>query len=187
MTIHHQLPTLLSLSLCLGLSSVSGCDAESSDGFEERDLEEMEEDSDGDELDEEPFDDAGPDELRDDDDASPSEEPSYGRGVGWVPSYGCEDGQQYDAGLCYDECKEGYTNVLELCYEDCEEGYSDMGLYCIHYGVAGWPSYWKDIYNRGIGTLPIPDCGAGNEYDAGLCYPECADGYYGVGPVCYLE
>ena len=112
---------------------------------------------------------------------------SYGRGAGWIPSYGCEEGQQYDAGLCYEPCDEGYTNVLNLCYEDCDEGYTDMGLYCMDYGTAGWPSYGKHIYDRGVGTLPIPDCGPGNEYDAGLCYPECELGYNGVGPVCWLQ
>ncbi|MEX1366835.1 MAG: discoidin domain-containing protein, partial [Nannocystaceae bacterium] len=112
---------------------------------------------------------------------------SYGRGVGWIPSYGCEPGDQYDAGLCYEPCATGYTNVLNLCYEDCATGYTDMGLYCMNYGVAGWPSYWKNIYDRGVGTLPVPDCGAGNEYDAGLCYPVCDPGYHGVGPVCWLD
>lgn len=112
---------------------------------------------------------------------------SYGRGVGTVPAYGCAPGQQYDAGLCYDWCASGYTNVLNLCYEDCAPGYTDMGLYCINYGVAGWPSYWKHIYDRGVGTPLVPTCGPGEQLDAGLCYPVCSPGYVGVGPVCWLE
>jgi hypothetical protein len=35
-----------------------------------------------------------------------------------------------------------------------------------------------------VGTIP-DNCGAGREYDAGLCYPLCASGFNGVGPVCW--
>ncbi len=112
---------------------------------------------------------------------------SYGRGVGTIPSYGCEPGDQYDAGLCYDPCDPGYTNVLTLCYEDCAPGYTDMGLYCMDYGTVGWPSYGKHIYDRGIGTIPVPTCPAGEDLDAGLCYASCDPGYHGVGPVCWLD
>ena len=110
---------------------------------------------------------------------------SYGRGVGWIPSYGCAEGEQYDAGLCYEPCDPGYTNVLNLCYADCDPGYTDMGLTCTNWNTLH--TYWKDVYDRGVGTLPIADCGQGNEYDAGLCYPECDLGYNGVGPVCWSE
>src|SRR5262252_3026812 len=44
---------------------------------------------------------------------------------------------------------------------------------------------WKQTYTRGVGTVPTADCGAGNEKDAGLCYPKCRAGYKGVGPVCW--
>jgi hypothetical protein len=37
-------------------------------------------------------------------------------------------------------------------------------------------------YGRGVGTIP-DDCGSG-ENQAGLCYPRCAQGYVGIGPVC---
>lgn len=33
------------------------------------------------------------------------------------------------------------------------------------------------------GSLPL--CPTGKEYDAGLCYPKCSAGYYGIGPVCW--
>jgi hypothetical protein len=112
---------------------------------------------------------------------------SHGRGVGTIPSYGCEPADQYDAGLCYEPCAPGYTNVLNLCYQDCAEGYTDMGLYCMNYGEVGWPSYWKYVYDRGVGTFPVPSCGAGEQLDAGLCYPVCDPGYVGVGPVCWLD
>jgi hypothetical protein len=42
-------------------------------------------------------------------------------------------------------------------------------------------------YGRGVGTIPTitSTCGAGQDWDAGLCYPTCAPGYTGVGPVCW--
>ena len=30
-------------------------------------------------------------------------------------------------------------------------------------------------------------CAAGQDYDAGLCYPPCPSGYDGVGPVCWQQ
>ncbi|MDC0682364.1 hypothetical protein [Sorangium atrum] len=59
----------------------------------------------------------------------------------------------------------------------CPPGFSDDGATCSS-TVA------KPSYGRGVGTAPTL-CGAGQQYDAGLCYPACASGYYGVGPVCW--
>lgn len=83
---------------------------------------------------------------------------AYGRGAG-VPM-SCASGQEYDAGLCYEQCAEGYNGVGPVC--------------------------WKEdaSYGRGVGTIPNL-CGPGEEMDAGLCYPVCAQGYDGVGPVCW--
>jgi len=44
---------------------------------------------------------------------------------------------------------------------------------------------WKQTYTRGAGTVPTADCPAGQEKDAGLCYPKCKSGFTGVGPVCW--
>ncbi|MBP9713842.1 MAG: hypothetical protein KBD60_09165 [Sterolibacterium sp.] len=135
---------------------------------------------------------------------------SYGRGVGTPLT--CALNEQYDAGLCYEPCKEGYDGVgpvcwardasygrgvgavpgsacasnLEmdagLCYPKCNTGYHAVGPVC-----------WNDkpgSYGRGAGTIPnlIPyACPSGKEMDAGLCYPKCNTGYHGVGPVCWLD
>lgn len=40
-------------------------------------------------------------------------------------------------------------------------------------------------YGRGAGK--IPDCDSDLVKDAGLCYPECPEGYKGVGPVCWED
>ncbi len=111
---------------------------------------------------------------------------SYGRGVGTIPSQLCGPGDELDAGLCYQTCNPGYRGVGPLCWQDCASGYTDMGLYCIDYGTEGWPSYWKNSYGRGAGSIPSSACGD-NEYDAGLCYIPCTSGYHGVGPVCWLD
>ena len=43
---------------------------------------------------------------------------------------------------------------------------------------------WLDSYGRTAGK-PLSTCRPGEEKDGLLCYPECRDGYYGVGPVCW--
>ena len=45
-------------------------------------------------------------------------------------------------------------------------------------------SCWKTSYGRGVGHVRSY-CPPGKENDAGLCYPKCEEGYYGVGPVCW--
>ena len=43
---------------------------------------------------------------------------------------------------------------------------------------------WKHTDTRGVGT--IPNVAPPNTYVSGLlAYPDCAPGYYGVGPVCW--
>ena len=44
-------------------------------------------------------------------------------------------------------------------------------------------SYTKHSYGRGAGNTM--KCKDDEQYDAGLCYKRCRDGYYGVGPVCW--
>jgi hypothetical protein len=50
--------------------------------------------------------------------------------------------------------------------------------------TAGPTFCWIGSYGRGAGTVPTA-CPAGQENDAGLCYPVCQSGYYAVGPVCW--
>ncbi len=42
--------------------------------------------------------------------------PSYGRGVGLVPTI-CENGKENNAGLCYKLCKDGFQGVGPVCWE----------------------------------------------------------------------
>lgn len=61
----------------------------------------------------------------------------------------------------------------------CPPGYNDDGATCRLIDIVAKPSS-----GRGVG-LPPTGCGAGKEYDAGLCYPICPAGFDGVGPVCW--
>jgi hypothetical protein len=132
---------------------------------------------------------------------------SYGRGVGTIPNQ-CDSGRENIAGLCYTPCASGWYGELNRCYRPCAAGYIDDGLTCRRppqtingdcwaFGdcPAGWTDtgcfcsiilhvYSQEFYNRGVGTIPN-QCGSGRENDAGLCYPNCAGGYDGVGPVCW--
>ncbi len=90
--------------------------------------------------------------------------PSYGRGVGTVKAPDC-NGKQYDAGLCYNACKSGYSSGGPVCWEQNAK-------------------FIPKSYGRGVGTPPAYSCGS-KEEDAGLCYTKCSPGYKGVGPVCW--
>ena len=59
----------------------------------------------------------------------------------------------------------------------CKEHYKTFPLTCTR--CHGFPLKCHTYGRLG--------CEAGFEYDAGLCYPQCKDGYKGVGPVCWLQ
>jgi hypothetical protein len=131
------------------------------------------------------------------------EEPkSYARGAGTIPSACPPDKPDYNAGLCYPVCKEGYKAVGPVCWQKtCPGGYTDDGATC----RKDADIFSKGSYGRGVGTVPnacpsgkkkvlalcypgstVPNvCPSGKENDAGLCYPVCQAGYKGVGPVCW--
>lgn len=104
---------------------------------------------------------------------------SYGRGVGTIPN-SCKGGKHYQNGLCYDPCKSGYSGNGPLCLQNCPRGYKNHPLSC-YKNLLKW--FFKKSYGRGVGTIPT-GCG-NNDYDAGLCYKNCREGFYGVGPVCW--
>jgi hypothetical protein len=104
---------------------------------------------------------------------------TYGRGVGMIPT-DCP-GRQYDAGLCYPFCQEGFYGVGPVCWQSCPSGYVDDGAFCRQ--PKPLHIFAKATYGRGVGA-PM-GCAPHLQMDAGLCYPKCADGFYGVGPVCW--
>lgn len=145
-----------------------------------------------------------------DNEVTPPPKVAYGRGVG-VPM-SCSSSQEYDAGLCYQQCNEGYNGVGPVCWKEdasygrgvgtiptqCAPGHElDAGL-CYPVCSSGYngvgPVCWSTrplSYGRGVGTIPsniwTGECPSGKENDAGLCYYYCDAGYNGVGPVCWLE
>jgi len=85
----------------------------------------------------------------------------------------CPYGSVYDAGLCYPQCKSGFSGIGPICYGDCPPNTSNTLDVCI-----------KHSYTRGVGT--IPDCNPTTEYENGaLCYPNCKPDFKGDGPVCW--
>ena len=127
----------------------------------------------------------------------------YGRGVGMVPT-GCPDGQEKNGGLCYAKCGDGYKGAGPVCWKSCPPDYHDDGATCRRdpddYGnkckigykcKKGYKNtgctchrdahiFSKDSYGRGAGTTP-KDCGADQDYNAGLCYPKCKPGHHAAG------
>lgn len=104
---------------------------------------------------------------------------AYGRGAGYViwekskcekeNSQGCEKSGL----LWYPNCKEGFHAVgCCVCSPDCQDGMTDIGISCA-----------KKSYGRTAGT-PL-GCPQGQDEDASLCYPQCSEGYHGIGPVCW--
>jgi Calcineurin-like phosphoesterase len=93
----------------------------------------------------------------------------------------CNHGKEYDAGLCYERCRPGYDGVGPVCWGECPDGYTDDGALCRKDAVI----IPQESYGRGAGS-PL-GCGASEEKDGALCYPECKSGYDGVGPVCWKK
>ncbi|WP_375744444.1 metallophosphoesterase [Corallococcus interemptor] len=93
----------------------------------------------------------------------------------------CNRGKLYQAGLCYERCKEDFTGVGPVCWADCPDGYKDDGALCRKAAII----IPKDSYGRGAGS--VFGCGDNQEQDGGLCYPKCKSGYNGVGPVCWQK
>lgn len=116
----------------------------------------------------------------------------YGRGGGYAWQFGdplndngmikrCE--ADNGAGNCeknglifYPKCRAGYVAMgANICSPQCPSGMVDIGVSC-----------QKVTYDRGVGTIPNI-CPAGQVNDAGLCYPTCAGGQTGIGPVCWAD
>ena len=93
----------------------------------------------------------------------------------------CRPDYNFEAGLCYPPCEDGYDGVGLVCWKQCDPGYVDDGALC----RKNADIFAKKSYGRGVGT--IPSCSGSEDYDAGLCYPKCGSGYTGVGPVCWQD
>lgn len=97
----------------------------------------------------------------------------YGRGAGTVPHLKWDKARaKYES-----SCSDGKHEQSGLCYDDCRSGYSGKGPLCV--------SSTRLSYGRGAGKAETFACPSNKEKDAGLCYDMCREGYAGVGPVCW--
>jgi hypothetical protein len=54
---------------------------------------------------------------------------SYGRGAG-IPMK-CKSEEFPDAGLCYNQCQQGYKGIGPVCWNKCPDGLEACGLLCV--------------------------------------------------------
>lgn len=111
---------------------------------------------------------------------------SYCRGAGWVPSLCQPERPDYQRGLCYKKCADGYVGNGPVCWERCPERWINNGAFC---WLSAAKAKAKKSYGRGVGVI-TNRCdsrwGVDQEMNGGLCYVPCPKGYYGIGPICYL-
>ena len=113
---------------------------------------------------------------------------------GW-PSYKAAEYPAWDEGRCRANHPTGCWQtvpVIGVWVEHCRAGYRHVAGFCerteINCAAMGFAgnrianSCAKRHYFR---AAALPSCGSGQEYDAGLCYPVCANGGDGVGPLCW--
>jgi EGF domain/Calcium-binding EGF domain len=117
----------------------------------------------------------------------------YGRGGGYPWHFGdclCNDGM---IGRCeYDHGRGNCEMWGAIAYPKCDPGYSPFGCCicrpnppdCSALGLN--PGIDLSCAKKIIIGDPTPMiCASELQYDAGLCYPYCTEGYYNVGPVCW--
>lgn len=112
--------------------------------------------------------------------------PSYGRGVGTVPT-DCGAGKQLDAGLCYKKCNSGYKGVGPVCWSSCPSGFPDHGAFCGKpkaYGRGGgypWKFGDKAFSLDGARKRCRKKHAQGCEKWGAIIYPKCRSGFHNVG------
>ena len=110
--------------------------------------------------------------------------PSYDRGVGKVPTE-CPAGKVNNAGLCYDVCKDGFSDKgTATCTRDCPSGYTDTGLMCHYNGDASYsPVHWDSckshLFGLCVGGLVEDDCKAGYHKVLSVCWIDVPAGFSG--------
>jgi hypothetical protein len=113
----------------------------------------------------------------------------------WPDTCPC-DKPEYDAGLCYPRCEEGYHGVGPVCWADtkgikigkvmllksCDEsgygGWNDWGLICQEsiQCATGWAFFTKGCWGGRLGAKKLSCDGYDGQYPdqiAALCYQSC--------------
>jgi hypothetical protein len=120
----------------------------------------------------------------------------YGRGAGYPWKFG---DKAFSLAAAKSRCEKGNgkgncEKTVEIYYPKCKSGYKNFGC-CICRPTK--PNCRALGLNNGIdlscakkvsiGDPRVGTCPAGQQNDAGLCYPNCRSGYKGVGPVCWAK
>ncbi len=108
----------------------------------------------------------------------------YPRGAGVSPltqkNSGCPANKKEHVGLCYPECRAGYSRQLDRCWQNCNGFGRDDGHYCFKPATS---------YGRGAGLsplkLPHKGCNPGESNVAGLCYGATPAGYKRIATYLY--
>lgn len=117
----------------------------------------------------------------------------YGRGAGYPWHFGDDFSNDGMISRCEREKGRGNCEMWgAVAYPKCKPGYSPFGC-CICRPPV--PDCGAQNLRDGIdlscakkieiGGPRSGNCAPGEVYDAGLCYPQCGNGYSGVGPVCW--
>ncbi len=106
---------------------------------------------------------------------------SYGRGVG-TPLDACPAGKQQRGALCYDTCRDGYSDHGTLtCSTNCPSGYTDMGAICHYNGTKSYsPVHWDNCKSRAPRWL-------GRGCIGGFVEDSCRSGFKKVASVCWAD
>jgi hypothetical protein len=93
----------------------------------------------------------------------------------------CPDGLEWGGKICYPPCKKGYvSDGATLCYKKYPE--FDHGNGQSHTLLTITKN------SKAMPGVPVNTCSSDNdEFQNGLCYTKCAEGYSGNGPVCWRD
>jgi hypothetical protein len=97
---------------------------------------------------------------------------SYGRGAGTIPT-GCGNDQN-DAGLCYTQCKPGYSGVGPVCWGQPPSGWVQCGMGAAKSSATCGSVVFGQVASVGQMAITIASLGSSTALTAGMKAPEDA-------------
>jgi hypothetical protein len=101
---------------------------------------------------------------------------TYGRGAGTIPT-ACAAGQQYDAGLCYDNCPQYYSGVGPVCWMQTPETWVGCGMGAASSGGKCAEAIFDQVSSVGEVAINIVTLGAGNAATKPLKFARLKEAY----------
>lgn len=89
---------------------------------------------------------------------------SYGRSPGTIPT-GCGN-RQYDAGLCYDKCKTGYTGLGPVCWGQPPSNWVQCGMGAARSDLTCASTVFDQVSSVGMMAFSIATLGGGSAANA---------------------